>query len=238
MSAALIKISRELSKSVNSLKFSSPVAFVYNPLTYAWQAHEAYLSRYGSGRKRVLLIGMNPGPFGMVQTGVPFGDVQAVRDWLGIDTPVGRPEVMHPKRPVLGFACERREVSGSRLWGWAQARFAAPAKFFQDFFVVNYCPLAFMEASGRNLTPDKLPAAERGPLFESCDRALFQIVEALEPAFVIGVGGFAEQRARTALAESAVQIGTILHPSPASPKANRNWAGVAEEQLRGYGVRI
>ena len=238
MSAALIQISRELGKSMESLDFSRPVAFVYNPLTYAWQAHEAYLSRYGSGPKRVLLVGMNPGPFGMVQTGVPFGDVHAVRSWLKIEAPVGRPELEHPKRPVLGFACGRREISGSRLWGWAEARFTRPAEFFRDFFVVNYCPLAFMESSGRNLTPDKLPAAERAPLFEACDRALFRIVENLKPAFVIGVGGFAEQRARLALPEAAARIGSILHPSPASPKANQNWAGVAEQQLRGYGVRI
>ena len=35
--------------------------------------------------KRVVFLGMNPGPFGMAQVGVPFGEVAAVRDWLRID---------------------------------------------------------------------------------------------------------------------------------------------------------
>jgi single-strand selective monofunctional uracil DNA glycosylase len=238
MSEQLVSISRQLCKGLKTLAFSAPVAFVYNPLVYARSAHESYLMRYGSGRKRVVLLGMNPGPFGMAQTGVPFGDVLAVRDWLGIEAPVTRPQSEHPKRPVLGFGCERREVSGTRLWGWARERFGSPERFFADFFVVNYCPLAFMEESGRNLTPDKLPGAERLPLFGLCDTALRRTVRVLEPEFVIGVGAFAEQRARQALAGQTLKIGTILHPSPASPRANKNWAGVAEEQLRSCGVPV
>ena len=58
---------------------------------------------------------MNPGPWGMVQTGVPFGEVSLVREWLGIDATIRRPKVLHPDRPVEGFLCQRREVSGSRF---------------------------------------------------------------------------------------------------------------------------
>ena len=179
---------------------------------------------------------MNPGPFGMVQTGVPFGDVAMVRDWLGITAPVGKPRNEHPKRPVAGFACQRSEVSGARLWGWARDRFGTPERFFRRFFVVNYCPLAFVESSGRNRTPDKLAAAEQEALGAACDVALRDIVAALEPRIVVGVGGFAERRARAALGDT-VAIGTILHPSPASPLANRGWATTIEKQLDALGVR-
>ena len=34
-------------------------------------------------RKKLIFVGMNPGPFGMVQCGVPFGEIAAVRDWMG-----------------------------------------------------------------------------------------------------------------------------------------------------------
>jgi single-strand selective monofunctional uracil DNA glycosylase len=179
---------------------------------------------------------MNPGPFGMAQTGVPFGDVAMVRDFLGIAERVERPEREHPKRPVLGFDCQRSEVSGTRLWGWAKQRFETPARFFARFFVVNYCPLAFVEESGKNFTPDKLPAKEQRPLFEACDRALARIVEQLEPKAVIGVGGFAEGRARAALPDFAGSLGCILHPSPASPKANAGWAATIERQLGDLGL--
>ena len=177
---------------------------------------------------------MNPGPFGMAQTGVPFGDVTMVREFLGIEGPVGKPPHEHPKRPVAGFACHRSEVSGTRFWGWARDRFGTAERFFEHAFVANWCPLVFMEESGRNLSPDRLPASERAALFEACNRALAQVAATLRPRLVVGVGGFAEARAREALGQAA-EIGRILHPSPASPLANANWAGLVDEQLRALG---
>ena len=236
--SSLVGIARELSEAVDGLRFGLPVSHVYNPLVYAWAAHAQYLERFGGGSKEVLLLGMNPGPWGMAQTGVPFGEVGSVRDWLGIDAVIAQPEIGHPKRPVTGLACPRSEVSGARLWGWARETFTTPERFFDRFFIANYCPLAFMEASARNRTPDKLPAAEREPLFAACDRALRQTVEVLRPGLVVGVGAFAEQRARAALANGAVRIGRILHPSPANPAANRGWSERASEELRELGVRL
>lgn len=235
---ALIEISRELSLAVDRLRFRAPIRHVYNPLDYARAPHEAYLARYGGGPKKVLLVGMNPGPFGMAQTGVPFGDVSMVRDFMKIEGRVTRPPNEHPKRPILGFACPRSEVSGTRLWGFARDRFGTAARFFQDFFVTNYCPLVFMEESARNFTPDKLPASERDPLFHACDRALREIVEVLGPHFVIGVGAFARNRAKAALTGYSGVVGTILHPSPASPKANTGWANIVGQELVGLGVTL
>jgi single-strand selective monofunctional uracil DNA glycosylase len=127
-------------------------------------------------------------------------------------------------------------VSGRRLWGFAQERFGSPAPFFEHFFVANYCPLAFMEESGANRTPDKLPKAEQEPLFAACDAALAQIVSELSPELVIGVGGFATARAKHALAGFKGVIASISHPSPASPKANRGWSALVEKELAGLGL--
>ena len=228
------EVARELSAAVGALRFGSPVTHVYNPLEYAWRPHSRYLREYGAGTREVVLLGMNPGPWGMAQTGVPFGDVEMVRSWLGIAEPVDTPRKEHPKRPVLGFATTRREVSGSRLWGWARDSFGTPDRFFERFFVANYCPLCFMEESGRNRTPDKLPAAERTELYRRCDVALRATVELLEPRIVVGVGAFAEARARQAL--PGMDVGRILHPSPASPAANRGWAEAVNGQLAEMGI--
>jgi len=215
------------------------VSHVYNPLEYAREPHREYLERYGRPPKEVLLVGMNPGPWGMAQTGVPFGEIGLVRDWLRIEGAVGKPEPEHPKRPIEGFACSRSEVSGRRLWGWARERFGSPERFFERFFVWNYCPLVFMEAGGRNRTPDKLPRDERDPLFDACDRALERAIDHLAPRWVVGVGKFAEARAREVTgAREAVRVGTILHPSPASPAANRGWADQAERQLLALGITL
>jgi single-strand selective monofunctional uracil DNA glycosylase len=234
----LIAISRQLAKRVSGLAFAPPVAYVYNPLDYARELHETYLARFGAGTKDVLLLGMNPGPFGMAQTGVPFGDTTMVRDFLGLAGAVGRPDKEHPKRKVLGLECPRCEVSGTRLWGWARDDFRSADRFFARFFVANYCPLVFMAASGANITPDKLPAGERKALFAICDEALVKTVDTLEPRVVVGIGGFAAERARTALEGRAVTVGTILHPSPASPMANRGWAEQARRQLADLGIRL
>ena len=234
----LTRVADALTADLEPLQFGAAVSHVYNPLEYARKPHMEYLKRYGSSPRRVVLLGMNPGPWGMVQTGVPFGEVKAVRDWLGIEAPVGQPEGEHPKRPVQGFACRRSEVSGSRLWGWARETFGTPRRFFARFFVANYCPLAFFDHSGRNLTPDKVLAAHRGPLLAACDLALRRTIESLQARFVIGVGAFAEQRAATALEGMNVTIGRILHPSPASPAANRGWAEQITQQLASYGIRL
>ena len=227
---------RELSAQAGRLKFGPPVTQVYNPLTYAWKAHEEYLRRFGNRRKRVVFLGMNPGPFGMVQTGVPFGEIAAVRDWLGIHARIERPRREHPRRPVLGFDCPRSEVSGRRLWKLFAEQFGSPGKFFASHFVANYCPLAFLEAGGRNQTPDKLPKAERDRLFAVCDRHLRRVLEILQPEWLVGIGGFAAERGRSVCENTKIRVGQILHPSPASPAANRGWAKKVTGQLAEIGI--
>ncbi len=231
----LVAAAKRLNRAVNSLRFSPPVAYVYNPLSYAWAPHQAYLRRFGCCPKRVVFLGMNPGPFGMVQTGIPFGEVAAVRDWLRLQAVVRAPAREHPHRPVAGFACTRSEVSGRRLWGLFAQRFGSPEHFFAEHVVLNYCPLAFLEAGGRNRTPDKLPASERMALFRCCNQHLRCAVEALDPEWIIGIGDFAFKRARE-LFEHQCHLGKILHPSPACPAANRDWAGCATRQLEALGV--
>ena len=266
--SALTAAYRTFAEEVGRLRFDPPVAYTYNPLVYARAPHEAYLERYGKDRKKVFFLGMNPGPWGMAQTGVPFGEVAFVRDWMGISEAVDQPDRLFPGRPVQGFACRRSEVSGRRLWGLMQERFGSPVAFFKNHFVGNYCPLLFLDAAGRNITPDKIRTEQRQPLLKLCDRYLLRVIELLKPEWVIGVGGFTAQRiAGLNRVVSSAQgsspgsgpsgglsgdlgngqdssqgaghpflAGRILHPSPASPQANRGWAEQAVRQLQELGV--
>ena len=236
MSRRLLTAADSLASSCNAMKFSPPVSHVYCPLTYARDSHRMYLQKFGSTRKRALFVGMNPGPWGMAQTGIPFGEVAAVRDWMNISAPVSAPPDPHPRRPVLGFSCPRSEVSGRRLWGMFADKYPRAEDFFCQHFVLNYCPLLFLSANGANLTPDKLPAAEQKPLFAACDQFFHIAVDVLRPQFIIGVGAFAEGRMRSLIGEASVCIGKILHPSPASPAANKNFVGTAQNQLKQLGV--
>lgn len=236
-SQSLIAVTREFSGQVGRLKFAAPVTHVYNPLDYAWAAHEDYLRRFGGNKKRVIFLGMNPGPFGMAQTGIPFGEIAAVHDWIGIHAKVGKPVDEHPKRLVTGFDCKRSEVSGRRLWKLFSERFGSPENFFAEHFVENYCPLAFLVESGANFTPNKLPKTEREKLFALCDGHLRHVLEILQPEWLIGIGGFAQERAEIAAVGTNVRVGQVLHPSPASPKANRHdWTKTAARELIALGV--
>lgn len=235
----LWQAAEHMNSQLASMDFTSVATHVYNPLEYAEAPYRQYLERFANSKKRILFLGMNPGPFGMAQTGVPFGEVNAVRDWMGISAPVGKPANEHPARPVQGFECTRSEVSGQRLWGLFAERFGQAEKFFEEHFVLNYCPLLFLEVNGkrcRNLTPDKFPVAITEALYEVCDAHLRAFVDVIQPGHVIGVGKFAEKRAELALDGKDLAIGTVLHPSPASPIANRGWAPQATKQMQAMGL--
>lgn len=230
----IIQATEKLRAQLHGLQFPPPADYVYSPLEYAWESHHAYLKRYGSlGPKKVLFLGMNPGPFGMAQTGIPFGEVATVRDWMGLERPVGRPAREHPGKKVTGFACSRSEVSGRRLWGLFQERFGSAENFFQGHWVHNYNPLLFLENTkiGRNVVPEELPSESIRPVNEACDEYLRVLVNLMKIETVVGVGAYAETRAREALQGTSVKFAKVLHPSPASPVANRGWSAAATREL-------
>lgn len=231
----LVQSSLKLSRQCGAMAFSEPVACVYNTLEYAWAGHEAYLRKFARFRPKALFLGMNPGPWGMAQTGVPFGEVGAVRDWMEIRADISKPQPEHPARPVLGLDCPRSEVSGRRLWGLFADCFGTPETFFGNALVLNYCPLSFIRDSGANITPDKLPAGEKGPLQDACDEHLRSVLKFLQPGQLIGIGGFATKCLQRVSGDLQA-VGTLLHPSPASPLANREWPQRPRRQLEEMGL--
>lgn len=238
--ARMIDAARMLAADTDALSFSAPAVFVMNPLRYAWDIHARYITRFGSTKKRVVFVGMNPGPYGMMQTGVPFGAVSVVKDWLALEGRVDAPLRAHPKRPITGLSTTREEVSGARLWGLFRARFTTPDAFFAEHYVANWCPLAFLDDGARNVTPDKLAKGERAPLEAVCDQHLAGVIDTLAPEFVVGVGKFALGRARGVVERGLVttrpRVVEILHPSPASPLANSGFERLATQVLVDEGV--
>jgi single-strand selective monofunctional uracil DNA glycosylase len=239
----LVSITKTLNSKIKNLKFTEPVTHVYNPLDYAEDLVEKYLTIYGEGSKEVFFLGMNPGPFGMAQTGIPFGEIDAVRDWLKLDGVVTKPKGEHPDRPIMGFDCHRSEVSGKRIWGLFQQQFKTPELFFSKHFVWNFCPLLFSEIHRnngkkvcRNLTPDKIKSAETVKLYKACDQALVDFIDVLSPKYLVGVGAFAETCLKRIFPDRKKDIYRMLHPSPASPIANRDFAGTAIKQMREFGI--
>ncbi len=231
----VIAVAKELSASVEQLRWGPPVARTYNPLDYAWKGHEAYIRRFAQNKKDILYLGMNPGPFGMAQTGVPFGEIAAVTLWMGISAPISQPRHTHPKRPIQGFSCPRSEVSGRRLWGLFAEKYGTAEHFFENAYVANYCPLIWMSESGANITPAQLPKEQTAPLDAACQRHLVQLIEILEPKCLIGIGSYALKQleaAAAALPQRTFTLGSIVHPSPASPVANKCWPDKPWQQIQ------
>ncbi len=216
---------------VGKLVFPESV-YVYNPLEYAWSLHEQFLLHYCKQDATMLWLGMNPGPFGMAQDGIPFGEVRAVREYLHLQGEVGQPKRVHPKRPVLGLACKRSEGSGKRLWGYLATKWPDAGEMANHVMVLNYCPLVFMDAgaNGRNVTPDKLPKDCRIALEGVCDAYLEDVLRWSHAQLLIGVGKYAGEKL-AGLAPQDRRVATILHPSPASPLANRGWGEQVDAAL-------
>ena len=164
---------------------------------------------------------MNPGPYGMAQTGVPFGATAMARNVLHIEerevkTPLGA----HPKRPVEGLSMQRQEVSGTRFWSMLADHYGSTESIFSNIYVVNHCPLLLLGETGRNVTPVDLPQSVIEPVLKACDRHLKSVVDVMGIEAVVGVGNYAKKRAKSVL--DGVHIDSMWHPSPASPLANRN----------------
>ena len=218
---------RALSSSLDALVPESPV-LTYNVLSYAWDNHEAYLRMaLGKGAGTVML-GMNPGPYGMAQTGVPFGAVSFVRTYLGIDGKVGHPANESPLRPIVGMDIRRDEASGKAVWTMA-SHYGSRDEFLSRCTVLNYCPLLFLDEKGRNFTPDCLQRDFRSKIEDLCTASLSSILAILSPSSVIALGRFAEGKAKACTSASVYYF---PHPSPLNPSSYSFWKEKALEELR------
>ncbi|MED6337735.1 MAG: uracil-DNA glycosylase family protein [Candidatus Thermoplasmatota archaeon] len=228
------QLSNSCNKSIKKIERETIVAHATNPLDYAWPHHEQYLTNWGGLGAKTLLLGMNPGPWGMAQSGVPFGSTEVAKSKLKIKPcQLTTPSNAHPKRPIIGLDLERQEISGQRLWSLMFDHFGNGKNVFSNIFVVNHCPLLLLGESGKNLTPDNLSATVMKPILEACDEHLKKVVDIMGITRIIGVGKYAEKRARLAFdagktgdgitkSGRKIDITSCWHPSPASPLANRN----------------
>lgn len=244
IAVAFLAIELRQSELLSRINFGSKVSYVYSPLVYARETHECFVRKYCRTKKTIIFLGMNPGPYGMAQNGVPFGDREHVVGWLSISGRVYKPQDEHPRRPVLGLDCRRREVSGQRFWSLLRELTAGGELLRGPWFVHNYCPLAFLLPSGANLTPNRLPLEARQQLQAICDAALLSVLDLLRPETVVGIGRYARDRALAALATAEgraadftpPRVLCLTHPSPASPKANRGWHALALSELLSFGL--
>ena len=224
MIEASSKLRDDVKKFADSLVKEGSVDTVYNPLAYAWEPHRSYLELASGEGAKTLLLGMNPGPHGMGQMGIPFAATSVVRDLLKItNLDVGQPRTPHPKRPISGLDWPKEEVSGTRLWGLLANEYGSAESIFKSVFLLNHCPLMlFSGERATNITPDKITGPTTKALLERCDEHLREVVDIMQIERVIGVGRYSEKRALNALSGIDISVTTCWHPSPASPLANRN----------------
>ncbi|KAL1122807.1 hypothetical protein AAG570_003133 [Ranatra chinensis] len=234
----ILQIELKLSRRLRDTDFGPSVEYVYDPLTYAYDIHSKFVRKFCLGTKEILFLGMNPGPWGMMQNGVPFGENTSVQQFLGLFGTVVKPEREHPLRPVLGLACRRSEVSGKRFWSLARLLGASEAEvFFRHCFVYNYFPLCLIGSHGKNVTPPELKAAVQRSIESACDSALCEVISLLNVKVVIGIGRFSEKKALNVVSRAGLNDVKVLflpHPSPRNPATNKDWLTTTKQLIIDY----
>lgn len=219
---SLQKVHKKILEIRDKLKSLSYPYFTYHVFDYAYDPFWEYICRYGKNEKKNIFLGINPGPFGMMQNGIPFGAMSIVKDWLSIKAPIKTPQIQHPMRVIKGWKETREEESGARLWGLAKKVFVNPENFFKENFVLNYCPLGFIDEVGKNVTPDKLPQELREQVEKICDNFLSFFVEIYKPDLILGVGRYAEKQAQK-INSLNLKVVYLPHPSPLNPQSYQLW---------------
>lgn len=236
-----VTVTKNLNQRIETLSIEDKVEWYYNPLDYAFPVHEAYLEKFGSDRKTGFFLGMNPGPWGMAQTGVPFTDPYIARDWMELPRrSVGSPSNERDARPIEGWESDRKEASGQKLHGFFRSIYGSLENFFENHIVMNYCPLVMYSEEATNLTPEDLLKADRESIFEICDPYLADLIEFYDPDVLVGIGRFGQRRLMDVLDLTESEVAYLPHPSPASPIATRDggdyWRGLVRDMLEERGL--
>lgn len=235
-----ISLENDLVSQLNNLNYGPNVEYIYSPLDYASNLHKVFLKKFLCTSKKVLFLGINPGPWGMCQTGIPFGEVNIVRSYLRVDGEVLTPTNCHPQRPITGLNCHRSEVSGKRLWDlFIELSEGDPYKFFKDCFIHNYFPLALMNNNAKNITPGDLKSEYQKELQEICDKSLSDILTLFHTEIIVAIGKYAEKRSNEVVKKfrlTNIKVVQIPHPSPRSVGTAEKWKKETLVQLKSYNI--
>jgi single-strand selective monofunctional uracil DNA glycosylase len=223
---------------------------VLNPGRYGERWHARFRRAYPMSPRPLLVFGLNPGPYGMAQTGVPFTDLKRLesalpglwKDLVASGEPVTRPGLAPPS--LARHLTRTFESSSVRVYRFLERAYGRPELALREVVFVNPCPLLFIDPeTGANRTPADLPralrarkAAELVHAFEELRRAtVLEAVAELEPrgAILLGrdVAAAVGEALRAALgARSVVEW---EHPARAVPET---WSRGLADELRKRGL--
>ncbi|KAF7991960.1 hypothetical protein HCN44_010761 [Aphidius gifuensis] len=221
----LLNIELNLSINLDKLNYNNPIDYIYCPIIYAKTVHFNYLNKYCRDKKNIMILGMNPGPWGMSQTGVPFGEINIVIDWLKINGHIDKPKRQHEQRQVDGFSCKRSEISGRKFWSLFKKLSNNPDTFFRHCFLRNFFKPTIIIII--------IAGPEQKKLQEFCDQALIEVIKILDVKVIIGVGRFSEQRAKKVVktAKLSTKVLWMIHPSPRAT-IGKNWQNLTLDFLK------
>jgi single-strand selective monofunctional uracil DNA glycosylase len=217
---------------------------VLDPGRYGERWHHRFRRCYPVGPRPLLVFGLNPGPYGMAQTGVPFTDLKRLefhlprlwRELLAAREPVALPGLAPPSlRPFLTRTFESSSV---RVYKFLERAFGSAEQAFRRVAFVNPCPLLFIDrATGENRTPADLPRAAPRLMreFDALRRTtVLEAVSELEARGAVLLGKDVARAAAPAL-RAALPADSVLeweHPARAVPET---WARGLHESLAARG---
>jgi single-strand selective monofunctional uracil DNA glycosylase len=147
---------------------------VLDPSRYGERWHAPFRRLYPPRARPLLVFGLNPGPYGMAQTGIPFTDLKRLAQGLPrlaaelarsgerLSLPGLAPSSLQP------FLTRTFESSSVRVHRFLRLAHGSAERAFREVVFVNPCPLLFIDrALGENRTPADLPRALRAGVDEA-----------------------------------------------------------------------
>ena len=210
---AIIELYKSLNIELDELKFFPPCFYVYNPLSYCFESFKIYFEYLNTEEEINLFFGINPGPFGMAQTGIPFGDKETVKNYLKIEPKIDIDKIpkQHPKKQILGLEVKRVEKSGRIFWGVIKEFYPEKYDFFKSNFVLNFCPLCFLDEQGRNITPKVLRKEDQIALYKILEIFMLKLFKLIKIKKLIAIGD--ETFSYLNALNTKLKIQTIIHPA-------------------------
>ncbi|XP_073819638.1 uncharacterized protein isoform X2 [Musca autumnalis] len=230
-------LERELNVKLREFSFQ---LHTYNPVVHAAEIHCNYLQKYLDSPKRILFVGMNPGRYGALQTGIPFGNITTVKIGMGLKGRITPTPGQRGKIRIRGLEAPEVEhdSSSTRFWRLISELFDGAENYldllFEKCFVHNFCPLVFIDSDGLNVS---LPYIEPNPrLFAECRKTLGKQITLLKPDLIICIGKFVRSMLSKTRQAKGREILMIEHPSYKNYISADKWIEDAKEVFQSNGL--
>jgi len=205
---------------------------VWNPALYALDIYQEYLTKFPPEPGAILALGLNPGPYGMAQTGIPFTDCRTASGALGMEMTIpgkAPDDLISRLKKANGKWRGTYERSSLGMYRFLILAWGDIKTAYRNWFVGNPCPLLFLDPERWNVTPADPRLRRMKEVGELRQRAVIGFSEILNPRGIVCFG----KDVAKAVGEVAIrQVGpdrVVFYEHPARAVPEKWAAGLLQE---------